>query len=414
METKTTKLEKQVSEIINGKMTVAEKLSALNNIDCTGRPGAENARKMMAAYKERILEKKNSLGNAKVRDRRRDRIEGLGVYRAPSELVFHGEVYNAIYNLVDRTVWSEQDSVNVRSLFTGLHKANRQEIKAALKKAGKMLKPLMLAWKVTKVEMAALVERNKAFREAHGCDEYSNYTNYQSGTKAYTGIFDANKFKPCIVGDYTLITVEDEETNWNYYSKAWHNAHGPKVTVTYRGVRILHKGKEVATYEVDAFRAGYAMDVLAKHLGLKPAKVGKELKHLQPSKWIELQKSVKRDGAQLYKMLLAGEVVGYVAEDNEKNNYHGDTIEETLKGLQEKIAKMREKAAKEVGITYTAEQLHNRFGFCYAGMTEFCRATDLDIKGTYTLAQLREAIMTHNCREIKTKYFRELRKIAVI
>ena len=73
METKTTKLEKQVSEIVNGKMTVAEKLSALNNIDCTGRPGAENARKMMAAYKERIIEKKNSLGNAQVRDRRRDK-----------------------------------------------------------------------------------------------------------------------------------------------------------------------------------------------------------------------------------------------------------------------------------------------------------------------------------------------------
>ena len=409
-----TKLEKQVSEIIYSKMTVAEKMSALDNIDCTGRPGAENARKMMSAYKERIINKKNSLGNARIRDRRRDRIEALGVYRTPCDLVFHGEIESAIYNLVNRTVWSEQDSVNVRSLFTGLSKANRSEIKAALKQAGKMLIPLMLGWKATKADMAAFERRNKAFREAHGCDEYSNYTNYKYGTKAYTGIFDANKSKPCIVGDYTLITVEDEERDWNYYSKAWHNAHGPKITVTYRGVRILYKGREVATYEVDAFRAGYAMDVLAKHLGLKTAKVSKDMKHLQPSKWIELQKSVKRDGVQLYKMLLAGEVVGYVAEDNQKLNYHGDTIEETLNGLKKKAAKMREKAAKEAGITYTAKQLHNRFGFCYAGMAEFCQAADLDIEGSYSIAQLKEAVKTHDCKDVIRKYSNELRQIKVI
>lgn len=409
-----TKLEKQVREIIDSKMTVAEKLSALDNINFTGRPGAEKARKMKAAYKERIYNKKNSLGNAKVWDRRRDRIEGLGVYGRPYNLILNGEVQNAIHGNDNRAIWSEQDTANVHSLFKGLCKENRLEIKAALKKAGKMLRPVMLAWNVTKADMAAFEERNKAFREAHGCDEFSNYLNYKAGAKAYTGVFDTNKFKPCIVGDYTLVTVEDEERDWNYYSKAWHNAHGPKVTVTYRGVRILHKGKEVATYEVEAFRTGYAMDVLAKHLNLKPAKVAKEMKHLQPSKWIELQKSVKRDGAQLYKMLLASEVVGYVAEDNEKNNYHGDSIEETLKGLKEKVAKIMEKTAKEAGIVYTAAQLHDRFGFCYAGMTEFCHATDLDIDGSYTLAQLREAIKTHNCRVVKTKYFRELRQISVI
>lgn len=413
--TKQTKLEKEVNDIINSNMTVREKMTALNAIETTGRPGAAKAVDAIRAYRYHIAELRRSLPCSRS-DYRSSRLDNLGT--------IYGNVIMFEY------LWRNKDFSNIE-YYTGIDDSisrqlrdlsfnicdvadPRKEMVCRLKQAGRILAPLMIKWRnETKPMVAAYDKENADFMAEYHVRKYRSFADYVEGNTAYTTLADACKDKPCLVGDYCLVAVEDESRDWNYYSKAWHRAHGPKITVESRSVRIIHKGKETSV-EVKAFRQGVFAEVLAAHLGIEKPVVPTDLRRLQTNKWFGVKKSVKRNGIQVYKQTFGTMVAGYVAEDGDGNTYHADSIDRALSGLSAKVAKMKQEAAKEAATAYTAMMLHNRFGFCFAGMKEFCHAVDLDIDGTYSIAQLKEAVRTHNCTAVLRKYHRELTTAKII
>ena len=68
----------------------------------------------------------------------------------------------------------------------------------------------------------------------------------------------------------------------------------------------------------------------------------------------------------------------------------------------------------EADAVLTADYAHNRWGFCWPGMTEFAKAVGFDIDGSYTVSQLRETVSRLKDRRIVCKYRRELETAKII
>ena len=68
----------------------------------------------------------------------------------------------------------------------------------------------------------------------------------------------------------------------------------------------------------------------------------------------------------------------------------------------------------EEPVSYTADELHNKYGFCYAGMTAFAEDYNLDMSQAYTVQQMRQIVREIGPKPSLTYYKRELKKIKVI
>lgn len=252
----------------------------------------------------------------------------------------------------------------------------------------------------------------------YGMKKYREGTLYTQLNYA-TSPLSATKDDNVLMAPYSFIPVEDVEEDWDYYSKSWHSAHGPKRTVTGRKVRVYKLGKGcIQTVELAKWKPGFMTEVVAQVLGVQQPKVAKELRKFQVSPWVDVKRSVKRDGLQFYNLTMGKNIVGVVAYDEQHDiHYHADTRAEAVAGLKAKVEKMeaeRQRVAMEGSVVITAEQAHNRWGFCWPGMTEFAKAVGFGIDGSYTVSQLREAVSRLKDRRIVCKYRRELETAKII
>ena len=80
--------------------------------------------------------------------------------------------------------------------------------------------------------------------------------------------------KPFKVGEYIFKACESVDKDWNYYSKAWHNAHGPKITTDrwlerYKLDPKRLDGMEAVKIPVDGWRGDWMKLAVERHTPYK-------------------------------------------------------------------------------------------------------------------------------------------------
>ena len=426
----------QTMEIINGNLKINEKLSLLSKLDLDGKPGCVNARKAIQHYKWDISYKKHEF-NKKIYINNPFKVwrlefvnkawdveyRVLNLLRANFPVLFDSNVIMRMPSEI-KTLYLRVDAA-IRSCVQTDSLSDMRPQQAAnllLKRVGQLINQMIKdvnilnafyneyqdAERKREEERIAQFNREEEERRAF-------YKKYGVSNIYLTSIFNADKESVCIVGPYAFQAEEEVEKDWNYYSKSYGF---PKVTVTGRYVTAFKNGKMIRRIELDSFRGNWMIDTIAHVLDLTPPKVSKELRKFQITKWTDVQRSVCKDGYQIFKLMLSKYVVGHVAYDKANDiHYHADTIKDAVAGLKSKVKKVLEdrKADEEMSaIKWTAKQLNAKYGFCWPGMTEFANACGIDRDKEYTVKQLREAVKHISDKSILMRYNRELRIINVL
>lgn len=176
------------------------------------------------------------------------------------------------------------------------------------------------------------------------------------------------------------------DKDWGYYSKSYGH---PKVDVSDRKVDLVRKGK-IISLTLKSFRQNEILEAIAAHFGWsKPSRTSLN-RTLATSAWFDVQPSVKSDVT-----------------------FHASTIDKAKTGLEHKIEAEKKTLAAKEGKIYTANSVNTSYGFCFPGMREFCESVGLDLFGSYTFREIKDA-MAKCPRNLVVKYWRELKLFGLI
>lgn len=397
----------EVKEIINSNLHVWEKWNALKKINyhCIG--GAE-ARGWVSGWKGFINGKRMSLPcrNVKI-NKQREFFNGSTLYYAsmPTDTL--------------KTIVEELKLINVhfhpRDIAADIFESYRDgkiTRKQAAKELGKQMRPYFLQYK----ENAELIEQRKEENKKW----YASFGFFKYGLSTYTYNIDnlnpSGIFSNLVIGNYAFCCGAMEEKDWNYYSQAWHRAHGPKITVSNRTIKVRKLGRKnvIKEFHLTRWSQSEILKVIAETFGVAEVKLSRDLKKFQTSKYFDVKRSKKVNGYQIYKQTIGKYTIGHVAYDAVTDtHYHDYTIEDAVQGLTSKIEKTTQDKIADAKQIVTADYAHKRWGFCFPGMTEFAEAAGLDINGSYSIAELKKATQNVS-RDIKVKYSRELKTAKLI
>lgn len=435
--TKKTKVYNEVENIINSNMKLKEKMNALEAINFEGRPGCKEALELSHTWKSRVRGLQEKLhdnlhsadftgGDLWINRRRPSRIQRIiDICEKHGFREFANRMRDADVPVEISFFDNDRELANFRFGFGVSAKTSYRLRSAYGRLYGKNIASLMTEYKT---DILPVIRERKAIEDKHQKENQDWQHNF--GIVKWRGVIldmpayvtsplTADKNNTVVMFPYAFKPIEDVEEDWEYYSKAWHQAHGPKRTITGREVRVYQYGKgRIRTIELPKWKPGFMVEVVAQVLGLQQPKVDKSLRKFQVSPWVNVKRSVKRNGIQFYNLTMGKYTVGVVAYDEQRGiHYHADTKEAAIAGLNDKIAKMEaeeKRAAMEANAVLTANLAHNRWGFCWPGMTEFANAIGFDLNGSYTVAQLREAVRGLKDRRIICKYRRELETAKII
>jgi len=392
----------EVKEIINSNLHVWEKWEALKKINyhCIG--GAE-ARGWTSGWKGFINGKRMTLPchNIKINEQR-EFFNSSSLYYAsmPTDTL--------------KTIEEELKLINVhfhpRDIVADIFESYRDgriTRKQAAKELGKQMRPYFLQRKENAEIIEQRKEENKKWETSFGFQKYGFF--YY--TYNIEHLIPNGAISNLVIGNYAFCCSEIVDKDWNYYSKSWHSAYGPKRTVSDRIIKVRKLGRKdaIKKYHLPRWSQSEILKVIAETFGVTEVKLSKDLKKFQTSKYFDVKKSKKVNGYQIYKQTIGKYTIGHVAYDAVTDtHYHDYTIEDAVQGLTSKIEKAAQDKIADAKQIVTADYAHKRWGFCFPGMTEFAEAAGLDINGSYSIAELKKATQ-YVSRYIKVKYSRELK-----
>lgn len=179
---------------------------------------------------------------------------------------------------------------------------------------------------------------------------------------------------------WTYTKDETVEKDWNFYSKAWHRAHGPKVTISNRRVIFTSDAGEVRTVELNAWRGDWLARAVVE-AGLEPAT--KTPLAVRLNKAYDAVLLAEKRGYRTYQRTLLGQVVDYVIVSPMGVTFHHADRAQLVSGLHQKIrASMR--PASLPGRSMLSLSVVKALGFCDSGIRAFCDTFGLSIKGEYS------------------------------
>ena len=212
--------------------------------------------------------------------------------------------------------------------------------------------------------------------------------------------------------DYTYCKIGNTYIGFYYTDK--YNPNTARLIMTRAESRYC-KPSRVFECGVSTFHRTWLEKIVAENDPLfeKP-KVDKSLRAVQALGYygVEKIKDIKR--TEIFRNTFLGETIGYCARRRDLT-YHSDNCATLLEGMLYKIKGMA--VPDDLGeepISYTADELHKKFGFCYAGMTAFAEDYSLDMSKAYTVQQMRQIVREVGPKPSLTNYKRELKKIKVI
>ena len=212
--------------------------------------------------------------------------------------------------------------------------------------------------------------------------------------------------------DYTYCKIGNTYIGFYYTDK--YNPNTARLIMTRAESRYC-KPSRVFECGVSTFHRTWLEKIVAENDPLfeKP-KVDKSLRAVQALGYygVEKIKDIKR--TEIFRNTFLGETIGYCARRRDLT-YHSDNCSTLLEGMLYKIKGMAVPAdIGEEPVSYTADELHNKYGFCYAGMTAFAEDYSLDMSKAYTVQQMRQIVREIGPKPSLTYYKRELKKIKVI
>ena len=212
--------------------------------------------------------------------------------------------------------------------------------------------------------------------------------------------------------DYTYCKIGNTYIGFYYTDK--YNPNTARLIMTRAESRYC-KPSRVFECGVSTFHRTWLEKIVAENDSLfeKP-KVDKSLRAVQALGYygVEKIKDIKR--TEIFRNTFLGETIGYCARRRDLT-YHSDNCATLLEGMLYKIKGMA--VPDDLGeepVSYTADELHKKFGFCYAGMTAFAEDYSLDMSQAYTVQQMRQIVREIGPKPSLTNYKRELKKIKVI
>ena len=217
-------------------------------------------------------------------------------------------------------------------------------------------------------------------------------------------------YSPCdskkiMIGGWTAIAWQEQESDYNYYSKAWHRAHGAKITVTGRFVRFTSpSGKKVKTVELESWRGNWQMKALVES-GLVKAQSG--AMNIRLNSACEIKQIGKRLGVTFYARSLKGEHLDYCAVSALGMTYHAASPIACVRGLKLKQATIERKQAAVINWAFL-----RKLGFCQEGIKEFCYLFGFELSQSVTPQEVYDQVMTD--RQAAAPFAAELRKLAEV
>lgn len=212
--------------------------------------------------------------------------------------------------------------------------------------------------------------------------------------------------------DYTYCKIGNTYIGFYYTDK--YNPNTARLIMTRAESRYC-KPSRVFECGVSTFHRTWLEKIVAENDPLfeKP-KVDMSLRAVQALGYygVEKIKDIKR--TEIFRNTFLGETIGYCARHRDLT-YHSDNCATLLEGMLYKIKGMA--VPDDLGeepVSYTADELHKKFGFCYAGMTAFAEDYNLDMSQAYTVQQMRQIVREIGPKPSLTNYKRELKKIKVI
>lgn len=210
------------------------------------------------------------------------------------------------------------------------------------------------------------------------------------------------------LADGRLVSVHEVvNKDWNYYSKAWHRQHGPKVTVERRYILVQSLDGHSAEIDVPAFRGNYLLSALAAHLALPKVKMTVGLASVQLYEFAEVELKHRFGEVRIYARTFAGTLLDYVVVAKGKT-YHAETVAQAVAGWRNKERQRIEHESELL----TYDVARTRYGFCHVGISDFCEVNGLDIEGSYTRQQVRGAALQHRATNC-AKFASELRTVGI-
>lgn len=202
---------------------------------------------------------------------------------------------------------------------------------------------------------------------------------------------------------------EDVDRDWDVYSKAWHRAHGPKVTVTNRRVSFRRINpetgeKEIKTAHMDSWRGDWLAQAIIK-ADLQPDNPNAPLAvRLHAAYDAELIKT--SHGYRIYRRTLVGKFVDWVIIAPLGTTYHATNKKDLLPGVH---AKIRASKARLEGWMIDWAKCR-KLGFCEDGIRSFCGIFDIDPRGQYLPEEIERLVRANPTAA--APYLPELRTLA--
>lgn len=212
--------------------------------------------------------------------------------------------------------------------------------------------------------------------------------------------------------DYTYCKIGNTYIGFYYTDK--YNPNTARLIMTRAESRYC-KPSRVFECSVSTFHRTWLEKIVAENdPHFEKPKVDKSLRAVQALGYygVEKIKDIKR--TEIFRNTFLGETIGYCARRRDLT-YHSDNCATLLEGMLYKIKGMA--VPDDLGeepVSYTADELHKKFGFCYAGMTAFAEDYSLDMSKAYTVQQMRQIVREVGSKPSLTNYKRELKKIKVI
>jgi hypothetical protein len=247
-----------------------------------------------------------------------------------------------------------------------------------------------------------------ARREATG-NQIMKLSNKTATATAYAnmtwGYSSTTSKAPVTIGGWTAIAWQEEKKDWNYYSKAWHRSHGPKVTVTGRFVKFISpSGKKTKLVSLEGWRGNWQMKALLEAGLVKPQKGAMDVRLNEAC---EIKCIGKKLSIKFYSRSLKGELLDYVAVTAMGMTYHAESPAACIKGLKIKQAKIERKKVAVIDWSFL-----RGIGFCKDGIKEFCSVFGFDLKDSVTPSEVYDRVKSNPSAAVP--FLPELRKLAEI
>lgn len=188
-------------------------------------------------------------------------------------------------------------------------------------------------------------------------------------------------------GAYYITVSQDECEFWDSYSRKYHNAFGPKRSVSNRLINFYRDGKKAFEVKVNNFAGHFILNAIISEFRLQKVKVAKELRKVQIIEEADIELIKEVYSTKVFKRSLGGITLDFCAV-NENVTFHAKTVSKSIAGLKLKLKTGKIQIAEIVN-----KHTGFRLGFCTSGMKSFCENNGLDFEASYTKKEIRDVVM---------------------